>query len=298
MSITLIGQGLDGMRRVAQLLPTAQPLIWTDQFNSPIHIAPGTLWGGDRLFVTYSGEVVFTSGNSLYRQSPGEVVRDYYLIALGQGAQRAAWLIPVAQAEMTFCMAVVGTLAGAVGTSAAITVGLSRLVAFYVNNKVRMDAAAHYLGPVLSGLFTFATRCPRLAWLLFKGLAPVLGQSAMQGISANDVAYFLGKLIGGAGRVPELSLRGLLVAARSAIGITLVLRTPGAVAHGAPAQAQALVQQLRAGGITISQPEAMLVASESCLRDESNQRLLQDLISNSERALPIIEILNQALSGA
>jgi len=297
MALTQIATGGGAIRRVALLLPTAQPLVWTDQFNTPIRVETGAIWGGDRMFVTASGgEAVFTVGNRLYRQSPGEFVRDFYLIAIGQGAQRAAWLIPIAQAEMLICMTLVGNIGGSLGTAAGITVTFGRITSFYTSNRSLVHLALEGLGPVLYGLNEFRRRCPQLFWLLLRGLASQAGQSALQGISATDVAYFLTLFLAGAGRLPEATLRGLLTAAASALASTAISRAPGAAVQGAPAQAQRMVQQLRESGINIAEAEALRVATENCVGQTINQRQLRELVTNVNRVMPTIDALIRSMA--
>ena len=45
------------------------------------------------------GHVVFAENAVLYRQPPCEFVRGRYELAMSTGAGRAAWLIPIAEAE-------------------------------------------------------------------------------------------------------------------------------------------------------------------------------------------------------
>ena len=92
-----IARGVEAVRRVAAVFPTASPLIGQDQWGTPVRVEPGTIFGGDRMFITtFAGGVAFTVGDKLYSQGPGDFIRDTYLIALGEGARRAAWLIPIA----------------------------------------------------------------------------------------------------------------------------------------------------------------------------------------------------------
>jgi len=291
-----VARGVDAVQRVAALLPTALPLSTTDQFGTQVRIAPGTVWGGDRMFISdIGGRVAYVVGDRLYSQATGSFVRDTYLIALGEGARRAAWLIPIAQAEMAFLMALVGTLAGIIGTIAAITVFLAKIGTFYTSHKREVDRAAPHLGTVLSGLSTLTVRCPRLAWLLFKGLGGQALQSAGRGVSAPDIAYFLGKLLGGLGKAPELTLLGLLKVTAAALAVSVAVRTPGAAAHGAQDQARALTERLLREGISLSEQEALTVATENCLRDPEMRRKLEEIATSAEVAQPIVEALSRAL---
>ena len=88
--------GLEALKRVVAVLPTAVALHTQDQFGSPVIVEPATVWGGKRMFVTdLGGTVAFTSGDKLYTQATADFVRDTYLMALGDGAKKAEWLVGV-----------------------------------------------------------------------------------------------------------------------------------------------------------------------------------------------------------
>lgn len=297
MAAVEVARGVEAVKRVAEVFPRALPVVTRDQWGTAIRIEPGTIWGGDRMFVSeIGGQVAFTVRDRLYTQGTADFVRDYYLIALGQGAQKAAWLIPIAQAEMAFCMGFVGTLAGIVGAIAGVTVFMAKVLVFYNTHKQQVTLAKQHLQPILINLSFFATRCPKLFWLLTKGLGGQAIQSAGKGISAADIAYFLGKLLGGAARLPELTLKGLLKAAAAALAIAVALRGPGAIAHGVPQQSQQLVRQLARDGIRITDAEAQLVLAETCLRNPQIQQKLRDLVTSAEITAPVVEALSRSLS--
>ncbi len=296
MAAEEIARGVEAVRRVANVFPSAAPLIATDQWGTAVRVEPGTIWGGDRMFITtLAGGVAFTAGDKLYTQGSGDFIRDYYLIAYGQGAGRAAWLIPIAQAEMAFLMAFVGTLAGVVGTIAAVTVFMAKIAVFYSTHKAQVDSASQYIRPLLEGIVFFSTRCPKLAWLLAKGLGGQAIQSAGQGISAADIAYFLGKLLGGLAKAPELALLGLLKVIAASLAIAVAVRGPGASVHGAQDRARQLVQQLARDGINITESEALPIATENCLSNPDVQVKLREMATNAERLAPIVEALSRAL---
>lgn len=171
---------------------------------------------------------------------------------------------------------------------------MAKIAVFYSNNKAQINSASQYIRPLLEGLYFFSTRCPRLVWLLTKGLGGQAIQSAGQGISGADIAYFFGKLLGGAAKAPELALLGLLKVIAAALAIAVAVRGPGAAVHGAQNRARQLVQ-LAKDGIHISEGDALPIATENCLGNLEVQAKLKEMATNAERLSPIVQALSNAL---
>lgn len=301
-----LASGADAIGKTADLLSHAEPLMSRDQWGTPVTIQPGTLWGGNRMFIGtgYEG-VYFADGDRLYSQSTADFIRDYYLIAFAQGAAKAAWMLPIARAEMAIIMAFAGAAAGAVGAVAGITVFLSKIAIFYTAHRTEIEKVIEYLRPVLSGINYFRKTCPKLYSLLMKGLGEQLLASAGEGVSATDLAVFLATLLGGlvkadaaanvtAGTL-RLSLRAITKVATLALVITAVKRGPGAVVHGAQPQAAEIVRELQAQGISITEQEALAVAAEACVRNPVHRQKMEELVKGSQSASPMLEQLAQRL---
>ncbi len=96
--------------------------------------------------------------------------------------------------------------------------------------------------------------------------------------------------------MPEIALGGFIKTLLAAIAISVAIRGPGAVAHGAPDRARQLMEQLRRDGINITEAEALGVASEPCIGDPVIRAKLQEMATNAENLKPIVEALSRALS--
>jgi hypothetical protein len=303
---TLLASGPDAIGKTAYLLSNAQPLMTRDQFGAPVSIEPGTVWAGNRLFIGtgYEG-VYFADGDRLYSQSTADFVRDKYLIAYAQGVARAAWMLPLAQAEIAIVMAFAGAAAGAIGLTAGVTVFLSKIASFYTANKTDINTVLDHLRPVLAAIVHFRKTCPRLFSLLSKALAENMIAAVGEGLTLVDAAVFLAALLGGlvkadaaanlAAGTLRLTLRGLAKVANVALLVTSVKRGPGAAVHGAAPQATQVLRELQAGGIPVSEQELYLSAAEQCVLNPINRKKLEELIKGSEAAAPLLDSLSQRL---
>lgn len=170
-SPTFLASGADAAVKAADLLSRGQPLESRDQWGAPVKVLPGTVWGGNRMFIGtgYEG-VYFVDADKLYSQSTADFIRDFYLIAFAEGGARASWMLPIAQAEMAIIMAFAGAVAGTIGMLAGVTVFLSKVANFYIARKAEIETVCQYLRPVLSGLSYFRKNCPKLYSLLMKSV--------------------------------------------------------------------------------------------------------------------------------
>ncbi|MBC8167925.1 MAG: hypothetical protein H7Y20_18910 [Bryobacteraceae bacterium] len=303
---TFLAAGPDAIEKTAYLLSHAQPLVTQDQFGTPVSVQPGTLWAGHRMFIGtgYEG-VYFVAEDRLYSQSTADFVRDTYLIAFGEGAARAAWMLPIARAEMAVVMAFTGAAAGALGIVAGVTVFLTKVTVFYSANKAEIEKVSEHLRPVISGLNYFRTTCPKLFSLLSKAVGEQLVAAAGEGISSVDVAVFLAAILGGLVKADaaanitattlRLSLRALTKIATITLVVTAVKRSPGAVVNGAQPQAAQVVRELQSRGIMISEQEVLTVAAEACACNPVHRKKLEELLKGSESASPMLEQLAERL---
>lgn len=296
MAAREIARGTAGVQLVAELLPRARPLRHPDQFGVRVNVPPGHTWGGNRMYITIAGgNAVFCERAIVYHQPVGEFVRERHLMTMGEGADRAAWLLPVAEAEMLFLMGFIGVLAGPVGVIASITVFLTRLTLFYTSHREEMDAASGYIIPTISGIREFSHRCPRVSWLLVRSLGWQAVVSGTRGVNANDVANFLGKAVGGLGRAPEITLGLFLRVVATTLGTTIAFRGPGAAGRGSVERARDFRRRLQQDGLNISEARAREIIDTPCFRDPATREALNRLQTNAEALMPLIEGLTRAL---
>lgn len=188
MPATEIARGSDAIRRVNRLMESPSRLVFRHQTAGEVTLYPGNMFGADRIFITvhHSG-VAFVVDDTLYTQSRAEFVGDRLLIALSDGARRAAWCVPMAHATTTFAMAFVGSVIGVVATIGAVSVGIAKAYVFYHQNKQLIENTTPHMRSVLECLNYFREHCPALFWLLTREGSWEAVVSAGQGVSTTDL---------------------------------------------------------------------------------------------------------------
>lgn len=291
-----IARGVNAVQLITELLPRARPLRHPDQFGSRTNVPPGQIWGGNRMYISVvGGHVVFAENAVLYRQPIGEFVRERYELAMSTGAGRAAWLLPIAEAEALFLMGFISALAGPVGIIASVVVFLTRVTLFYTSHRDEVNRASTFILPTIQAMRTFHSSCPQLARLLARTIAWEAVSSGARGVDANDVANFLGKCIGGIGRAPEISLSILLSVIGKALATSLLFRGPGMVSRGTAEQVADFRTELARDNVRITEEQAREIIDAPCFRSAENRDLLRQLQSNVRELMPIVEGLNRSL---
>lgn len=292
-----VASGVEAVKRVTSILPNAMPLVTTDQFGSQVRIEAGTVWGGNRMFVTdLGGTVVYSVGDKLYTQSTRDFVRDSYLIAIGDGAKKAEWMVGVAQAEMTFIMALAGTLAGGLGTVAAVGTAIAKVATFCNTNKQQVSEAKQHIGTMLAAYHFMASKCPKLGMMLAKMMGGFMLKSVPEGVNAGDIAYFMGKLLGGIGKAPEVTMGVVVKALGMAVALTAAIHGPAMAGHGAPQRAKEIAQNAMKSGINVPEADVLLAESEGCLKKPEVRAKLVEMLDAAKKAQPVIEGLSKAIS--
>lgn len=291
-----LARGVNAVQLAAELMPRAHALHHPDQFGNRTNVPPGQIWGGSRMYITVvGGHAIFAENAIIYRQPVGEFVRERYTLAMSTGAGRAAWLLPIAEAEALFLMGFISALAGPVGIVASVVVFLTRLTLFYTSHRSEVNRASTFILPTIEGIRIFANRCPQLSWLLVRSLGWETVVSGARGVDANDVANFTGKCIGGIGRAPEISLSIFLSIIGKALATSLLLRGPGMAARGSAERATAFRADLAADGIQITEARAQEILAAPCFRSPENQELMRQMQSNMGQLMPLVDGLNRAL---
>lgn len=93
----------------------------------------------------------------------------------------------------------------------------------------------------------------------------------------------------------RLSLRAMTQVASMALLITAVKRGPGVVVRGTPAQGMQIVRDLQTRGISITEQEALAMASEACIANPVHRQKLEEMVKGSESASPMLEQLARNL---
>lgn len=268
----------------------ATPWTFQDQWGGQHTLNPGDMWG-DMMFVAKMDGVYYTQGNALFQIDEGTFIRDLYLSAVAKGVAKAEWLVPLLKAEMTFCMALVGTMAMVIGTIAAVSVGVGKGVSFYIKHRTIIKAAIPLLERVLAGLKYFKSRCPKLYKFMRDNALKNAAASIPQGVSLDDVAYFMGKLIGGLASGGDLGLKLLGKSLAMASGLLIGLRGIPMAARGSVKNVKEFVEKARQGGVTVSEADARELIQETCLADHISERTFKDLVDAANKVQPMLEQL-------
>ncbi len=151
--------------------------------------------------------VKFAVGTTVCEQDLTGFLADEYPAAAAPGARMGPWTLGLSQYEMPFCLYLAGGLAPGWGGHLPVCRFLERFTSFYRNNRTHIELAARELHHVVDGLLALQP------WpALFRFLLDTMGEQSdsaiPKGVSAKDVAGFLGRLLIGKGPA-QVSLGGL-----------------------------------------------------------------------------------------
>jgi hypothetical protein len=313
MAVRLLAEGIEAARRIAAILPEAsrlRPGTSRDQFGTPFELAPLTVYRGNRLYLGDFGYgVVYCTfdarvGDRLYEQPLAEFIRDEYLIALGEGAARAAWIIPLYRLEMTFAMALVAPM------WAMVVMGAAKTLIFYVNHQNEVDQAFDVLPKVIREMIWIREHAPEYFDRVMSFVARELIRSIPDGITSEDVAYFLGRLIHGFSELGSVAADsvGRTVLNRAAIlgairvlvvtsAVFTALHAPSMAVHGVRSTVERIVSDFRQQlGVSLTHDQATRI-----LRELSQTGVLQKLATLKDlldQIVPLATTLGQAANDA
>jgi hypothetical protein len=294
-SDTVLFSGREAVIKALQILPNAQGTVVPDGFGGEFKLVPG-MTSGDKMFVTdIGGRLVFLSGDNMISIATRDFPRSVFLDAIGRGVQSAAWLEKVGKTGFAFLVPFMGAVLGPLGLGAAIATAVIKSGFWYAGNKDKIDLASSALPDVGRALGHFIANCPELARLIGKAVALNALKAIPEGLSSEDVADLLGRLLGGAAAAPSLGFRALAVVARKALATSTALRGPGASVRGAKERAIARLMEVQEIGIGISEEEAKAIVDEGCLGSAATEERLKQLDEALKRLGPMLEGLAQSV---
>ena len=270
----LINSGKEAMAAVAKVLPTSQQ-IRVQSSLGPVDLKPGTIWSGNRMLVVASpSTVVYAVDDRLYEWGTGAFIRDEWLNALGTGASRASHWVTVAQIEIALLTGIFVPWYVLLGLSCA-KAGL-----FYKGNQHAVDEAFRQAPKVIQLLQDLRRRSPTLFNVLMKSAARELIVSLPSGVTGEDVAFFVGRVIKGAAAAgPELTFGALMKIVATVAALVTATHLPTIAAH-AVAQAAAqkagdLKRALQQAGYTVTDAEARAILTEVLSKPDTPAMLRQ-----------------------
>jgi hypothetical protein len=170
---------------------------------------------------------------------------------------------------------------------------------FYSGNKSAVDTAMKLTPQVINLLRDLQRRSPTLFKKLMQTAARELLVNLPSGMTAEDVAFFIGRVIKGAAAAPSLTFGALMKIVGTVGTIVTVTHLPSLVTHAvagaAAAKAAELRRNLAAAGYTVTEAEARTILNEVMLQKEMVAKLRQ-LDVACKALLPSLEVLKRAYS--
>jgi len=292
MATKLISSGKTAMQSVAKVMKAATPATFNSTFG-PVKLVPGTVWDGNKMLVMTMGlTTYYTIDDRLYECSTSDFIRAEWLAAYQRGVASAAPWVAVAKAEMALVCGIFVPWYVLLGMSCA-KVGI-----FYASNKESMDKAIKLTPKVVNDLRALKRKFPTLFKMIENKIIHEIWLELRQGhgVTAEDVAFFVGRVIRGAGMAPEVSL-GLVLKIVIQVGLLVTAtHAPGMVVHAAESAAHRTEEELKeflaSMGYSITAAEAKDIMKEA--RGHVADADLKALETDLKALLPSLEDLSQA----
>jgi hypothetical protein len=280
------------MAAVAKVLPASKPVLVQSNLG-PVELKPGSIWSGNRMLIVASpSTVVYAIDDRLYEWGTAAFVRDEYLSALSIGASRASHWVTVAQVEFAVLSGIFVPWYVLLGLSCA------RAGLFYKSNQRVVDEAFRQAPKALKLLQELRRRSPTLFSTLARSAAKEILVNLPSGVTGEDVAFFVGRVIRGvAGAGPDVTVGAVVKIVGTVAGLVTATHLPAIAAHGvghaAGQKAADLKRALAAAGYTVSEAEARAIVSE-VLAQRDTAALLKDLDAACRALLPTLNQLKSA----
>lgn len=237
--------GAAAVSAAAKLLPTARAMTVNSSLGQ-VRLVPGTVWGGDKVLIDCSDMVVhYMDGAQLYECPTQMFVRDDMLRAIASGGAKAEWLVELAKIEQDFLFGLFVPAYGMVGLTCA------KVLVVYANHRPAFAAARKYLPSIVSDLLILKRENPTLFRVVFGRAGGEIITNLPRGVSAEDIAFWAGRIIMGLYALTKGSLSAppMVPAPLTAAGITkvfVIVTTLVGLLHASG-------MAVRAGGIAIKQ---------------------------------------------
>jgi hypothetical protein len=300
----LLLTGKQAVNAISKILPTAHTIIVPAPPLGHVELRPGAIWDNKKMLVYASPTtVLYAVGDNLYESWTSVFIFAEWLNALGRGAERATGMIYLAKAEMALLEGIFVPWYTALGLIPA------KIAVFYIGHRNTVDRALKMAPKVLRLINEFKKRYPSL----YKKIRNTLGKEILRdlpsGVTAQDIAFFIGRLICGfliPKSASKLLCRGNLTEVAWVPIIKLIAKTailvsavhlPFIAVHGvekaARNKATELQKNLAEVGIVLSKEEARTILKE-LLQHRDTAKKLQDIQTSMQELLPVLKQLEKA----
>ena len=294
---TLLSVGKATSEFVAKNLSTASTITITSTGGGSFELRPGAIWNGNKMLIKADTSICYyTIDDRLYSSLTSIFLRSEWFYALAQGSERANHIIWLAKAEMVLLEGIFVPWYLMLGMFAA-KVGL-----FYYNNENLCKEALNEASKSQRLLAEFKLRYP----LLFKKMLTTAAKEILlnlgEGVSSEDVAFFIGRMLGKYGIIgiasggTELTLKIVLrIIAKMGLIVTAT-HSPSIIGNAASGVAKAnaavLQSNLAEAGLNVSEEESRVILLEFLSQTDSPKKL-KELDTSLQKLIPILEQLQK-----
>jgi hypothetical protein len=291
-NIKLLASGQQTSAIVAQILPTSHN-ITVPSVLRPVELRPGAIWSNNKMLI-YASEslVLYTIGDSLFESGTGMFILDEWLNAEVRAAAAAMPMVTLLKTEIALLTGIFVPWYILLGMTVA-KIGL-----LYFRHKSLVNQALQQAPNVILLLNDFRTRHPLIFNKMMTTAAKTILVNLPFGVTAEDVGFFIGRVIRGVSGLPGVTLGAVLkiiIAVATIVGIT---HLPHITAEGlevATRENMAIIQgRLAEAGINVSKEEARMIMQQ-LLSDPDAIRKNRELQKSLQQLIPILKQLQQAI---
>jgi hypothetical protein len=284
--------GAEAMKVAGNILLTAHPLILPSALG-PVKLVPGTVWAGRRMLIYVAPlYVYFTVDDRLYEWQTHRFIQDEWYHALATGASRAAHWETIGKAGAALVCGIFFPWYVMLGIACA------QMTLLYFSHKALIHDVMDKAPPVIERLKQVRSKNPELFNRVMLQAARDLLVNLPSGVSIEDVAFFLGRVIRGAAGAPAVSLKVLAKIVATTAPLVAVTHLPSMTGHVLEAEAKKRAveyqRRLAAAGYTVTLDEAEIIVKDALSKGDS-QQLLEDLKRALDALTPSLEELSNAL---
>lgn len=292
----LIASGLEAVAIVAKLFSSGDSeTAMTESLGKSVW-KQGTIVEGPyspRMVVSIGyPRVWYVEDDRLYEWSLPFLARDTNFIAFARGVTQAKLFIQLAKVEIALLS---GLFVGICQLIVVSVVGLS--LKYYAHREV-FNSAVQKSPKAIRNLIELRRKYPVLFSSLIRAAAKDILTHLPEGVSGEDVAFFIGRVVKGVDGLPTVTIGTVIRVATQTAAIVSAAHLPAITAEAAKKaaeeRAEELAARLASAGIHLSKEEAEKILHEQLSQKESLQTL-RELSETMGELLPLLEEIGKLL---
>jgi hypothetical protein len=292
----LLMKGEPMARTVSRVLASATDLTVSSGLGR-VSLVPGTVWSGNKMLVLcQSMTVSWAVADALYEWGTQDFIRCEWLDAAGAGAAQAQGMRRLVGIEMQLLAGMFAPFYLILGTTVA------KSAVFYYSNQGLIQVVRTHARQIIADADAIKAKVPTLYRKLRNTALEQLLTSFPNGVSPEDVAFFLGRVIRGASGAVDalelgqrLTLPALLKIAGVFATLVTITHSPSILLHGGEQALKDLANQIKALGSDVMMTEAELKAIAGELsRAPDAQHILDSAGASLQAIVPVLNDLAAA----